>query len=70
MRARAANDQDRYVANLELSLSHYRESARIYRAVGHADMVERTATVIAETEEKLRWVADARAAAEAAATRG
>ena len=69
-RARTANELDREQANLELALPHCHESARIYRAVGHADMVERTATVIAETEEKLRWVADARAAAEAAATRG
>ena len=54
MRARAANDQDRYVANLELSLSHYRESARIYRAIGHVEKADEAAQVAFGMEELLR----------------
>ena len=72
-RARAANDFDRYVANLELALPHLRESARIYRVVNRADMVESTTKAIANVEGNLQRVADARAVAAAtaaAATKG
>ena len=53
-RARAANDLDRYVANLELSLPHYREAARIYRAVNYADRADITAQCAVDVEETLR----------------
>ena len=55
-RARTVNDLDRCKANLELALPHYRESARIYHAIGHEDEADKA-------EERLRQVATAIAAA-------
>ena len=73
-RARAANDLDRELANLELALPHYREAARIYRAVNHADRADNQAQIVVQIEEKLRQLrivrASTAAAAAAAATRG
>ena len=60
-RARIANDLDREMANLEKSLPHYREAARIYRAVNYtkdADDAARNAVVV---EEVLRQYNIARA---------
>ena len=62
-RARAANDLDRYVANLELSLPHYREAARIYRAVNYADKADKADQSIHKVEEALRQCTIARSAA-------
>ena len=36
-RAHDANDLDRELANLELALPHFREAARIYRAINHME---------------------------------
>ena len=71
-RAQAVNDVDRYVANLELALSHYREAARIHRANNHMDYADETLRSIAEVEENRRQIgiAQAAAAVAAAAIRG
>ena len=61
-RARAANDLDRYVANLELSLPRYREAARIYRAINYVDAADYTEQSILKVEEGLRQIRVARAA--------
>ena len=53
-RAEAANDLDRYLVNLELALPHFRESARIYRAVNHVDRADEALRNIAQTEENIR----------------
>ena len=53
----AANDLDRAIPNLELALSRYRESARIYGAIGHADMAEQSAQFVVDVEKLLRQVA-------------
>ena len=66
-RARAANDLVRCVANYELALSHYREAARIYMAINHADMADESLSIVAQTEENIRKTNIAKAAAE---TRG
>ena len=52
-RARNANDLDRCVANLELALTHYRESDRIYRAINHVDAVDDLAQAVAAIEERI-----------------
>ena len=62
-RARAVNDLDRCVANLELALSHYREAARIYLANNHADNADISLHNIAQVEENIRWIEVARVAA-------
>ena len=67
-RVHAVNDLDRYVANLELALTHCRESALIYRAIGRDDRANDAAQGAVELEKKLRQVAIARATA--AETRG
>ena len=71
-RARAVNDVDRELTNLELALPHYREAARIYRANNHVDTAAKALRSIAEIEENMRQIGIARAAAAAAsaATRG
>ena len=68
-RAQAANDLDRCMANLELALPHYREAARIYRAINHVDIADKHLRVVAQIEEKIRQLRIVRAAA-GAATRG
>ena len=52
-RARDANDLDRCVVNLELALTHYREAARIYRAINHVDAADRSSQRASRVEEKL-----------------
>ena len=56
MRAHAANDLGRYMANLELAPPRYRESARIYRAIGHTEMADQTVQIGVDIEELLRQV--------------
>ena len=60
-RARAVNDLDRCTANLELALTHFRESARIYRTINHVDSADKALRNIAIVE-----IGIARAAAVAA----
>ena len=62
-RAQTANDLDSCVANLELALPHYRESARIYRAINRMDMSDKAAQKVVTVEEELRQVVAKRAAA-------
>ena len=69
-RAHAAKALDRYLANLELALPHYREAARIYRVLNRMDKAEDALRKVAQIEESIRQVGVARVAAAAAATRG
>ena len=62
-RARAANDVDRDLANLELALPHYREVTRIFRAANHVDKADEAAQLVADIEETLRQCTTAKAAA-------
>ena len=62
-RAHAANDLDRELANLELALPHYREAARINRAVNRVDRADEAAQCVVQVEEELRQLRIARAAA-------
>ena len=62
-RAQAANDMDRCIANLELALPHYREAARILRAINHVDNADRALRHAVEIEENIRQIEIARAAA-------
>ena len=64
-RARAANDLDREIANLEKALTHYRETARIDRAINNMDRADEVAQYIVKIEEKLRHCTIAKAAAAA-----
>ena len=63
IRAQAANALDRCMANLELALPHYREAARIYRAVNHIDAADRALRLAVEIEENMRQIGIAKAAA-------
>ena len=60
--AQAANDLDRCIANLELVLPHYREAARIFRAINHVDAADRSLRRVAETEANIRQLRIAKAA--------
>ena len=62
-RARSANDLDRCLADTELALPHYRETARIYRAINHVDTADSILRDVAETEESIRLMEIARATA-------
>ena len=62
-RARAANDLDRELVNLELALTRYRDAVRIYRAINHVDRADKVAQRIVNVEEELQQCAIARAAA-------
>ena len=53
-RAHDVHDLDRYVANLELAIPHFREAARIYRATNHVDSGDKAARSVADMEERLR----------------
>ena len=66
-RAKAANDLDRYLANLELTLLHLREAARIYRASNHMRRSDDILRRIADIEKNIQHVGIARAATTAAA---
>ena len=56
-RANAVNDLDREVANLELALPRFRESARIFRAINHVDMADKAEGAAVKIEECLRDIA-------------
>ena len=62
-RAQTANDLDRYVANLELALPHFREAVRIYRAINRVDKADQVASVVVKLEKELRQFVAIRAAA-------
>ena len=55
-RARAANDVDRYVINMELASRHYRESARIDRVNNNIDSADDTLRKVVEVEKALRKI--------------
>ena len=57
------------MVNLEQALTHYREAARIYRAVNFMDRADDAVRRVAQVEEEIRQCTIARVAA-AAATRG
>ena len=61
--AHAANDVDRCLANLELALPHYREAARIFKAINHVDNADNALRNISEVEELIQRIVSARAAA-------
>ena len=61
MKAHAANDLDRCMADLELSLTHFREAERIYRAINHMDDAGSAAQAACEIEGNLRRFVVARA---------
>ena len=68
-RAVSSNDLDRCMANMELSLTHYREAARISRAVNRVDIADMALYNATLMEGNIRRIGIARAAT-AAATRG
>ena len=70
-RARASNDWDRRMTNLQLALPRFRESARIHRVINHVDTADRAARMANDIEKELRQLVTARStAATAATTRG
>ena len=68
-RAHAANDLNRCMANLELALTHYRESARIFRVINHVVNADATLRTVAQLEEQIRQIVIASAATADAATK-
>ena len=62
-RAKDANDLDRSLANLELAMSHLRETARIARDINHAESIVNAHRGIAEIEESIRRTKIAKATA-------
>ena len=69
-RARAVNDLDRCMANLELALPRLREASRIYRVINHMVSADGVLRNIAMVEEGIHEVRKIRAAAVAAAVIG
>ena len=64
IRARKVQDLDRCLSNYELALPHFRESARIYRAINHVDSAaDAVLGNIAKIEEKIRLITTVRATA-------
>ena len=57
VRARAAHDTDRHVADLQLALPHFREAARIYRLINHAERADAAFNEVVNTEMMLRLAA-------------
>ena len=53
-RARAANDLDREITNLERALPHYREAARIFRAINYDEYANDAAQAVVKVEDALR----------------
>ena len=49
-RAHVASDFDRVLVNLDLSLPHYREASRIYRAINHMDQADQAAQAVVQME--------------------
>ena len=70
IRAQDAKDLERCMANLELALPHFREAARISRAINLTDLADNALLNVAETEKEIRDIGIARARAAAAITRG
>ena len=62
-RAQAANDLDRELANLELTLPPLREAARIYSTANRVDDADDVLRKVTQTEEFIRRIGIARAAA-------
>ena len=75
-RAKAVNDLDRSMANLQLALPHLHEAVRIYRENNHMESADNNLRTIAGVEKKIRQIENkrqielAKADAAAAATRG
>ena len=69
-RALVTNDQVRCLTNLELSLPHYRDAARIHRANNHVDRAEESLLAAAGTEEEIRRIRIAIAATAGSVTEG
>ena len=70
-RAMAVHDLDRSVTNLELALSHFRESVRISRAINSVDLAYKAHHNATVMEEQIQQIVTFRAAAaRAGATRG
>ena len=67
-RAHAAHDLDREMANMELALPHYREAARIFRAINHVNAADQAARNVVRVESVLRQLTAAQAVA--SVTRG
>ena len=55
-RAKDANDLDRCMSNLELSLPRVNEAIRIFRAINHVDKVDKALRSIATIEEYIRQI--------------
>ena len=62
IKAHAAHDLDREVANYELALPRFREAARIFRAINHVDDADKMAQMVVKIEHMLQQSASARAA--------
>ena len=70
-RARDVDDLDREMTNLELALQHYREAARIYRAINYTDRADEATQDADQIVEELQDCITAREeAAVTASTRG
>ena len=67
MRAHNTKDFGRGLANLDLTLLHFREEVRIYQAIGRVDKADVAAQMVVKAEEEMRRFAIAKAAA---ATKG
>ena len=63
IRAQAANDLDRCMANLELALPHYREAARIFRVINFVDDSLLALRSVVEVEDNIRQIRIAQARA-------
>ena len=61
--AQDINDMDQCVVDLDLALFHVRDAARIFRAINHVDMADKTAQAADDVEECLRDIVTKRAAA-------
>ena len=70
VRARAANDLDREVRNLELALPHFRESARIYQVINFMDSANTAVRNAVIIEKRLQQIAMIPATCRATATKG
>ena len=69
-RARAANDLDREVRNLELALPHFRESARIYQVINFMDNADTDVRKAVAVEKRLQQIVMIPAICRATATKG
>ena len=57
IRAQSVHDLDRYVANLELALPHFREASRIYRVTNLIDKADEGLLQVAGLEEQIARLA-------------